>query len=413
MPILKHLTHVTSPTDGLARLGKLHKGTPKQKKMRDGREYETVGRDTDYFRAEFAEEYAHLAADFEQEYGKRPKRLAVMINADTALEALDFWYESWDGKGTLLRRCDGANQAICYNAGTGFHEHNLQCITPQCDCKQVGRMSVVLPALTMTTGVMGTMTVETHSDQDIRTLLARLTTYANLYGTLRGVPLILFRAVRETSAPKTDNKGNRTGERTKIKRAMLDLQVDPDFARNKLMGAMSGAYGGRSLPHAGDVLVAATNVQAALSSGPRRLEAPAQQQPAALPPHWTGDETRWKGFVGWAGKYGMNESDVIQALRNAQGTPIEQPTDFTGDEHTAMGAVIARVCDYILDKIKRWAIKGLTSVEAQTLVRAQATAIAERYHAPVEPETVVLPEIVPDADAHVAAEKDAFEDFPA
>ena len=419
MPIIKHLAQqMNAPIDGLPRLGKFHKGTPKQKKMRDGREYEVVGRDTDHFRVEFAEEYQHLTADFEELYGKRPKRLSVMLNADTALEALDFWYESWDGKGTLLRRCDGATQAICYNATTGFHEQGVACITPQCDCKQTGRMSVVLPDLILATGVMGTITVETHSDQDIRTLLARLTTYANLYGTLRGVPLILQRVMRDTSAPKTDKQGNRTGERTKIKRAMLDIQVDPDFAREKLMAAMSGAYSTRALPHAADVLVASPNAQNALGSGPRRLGAP-QEQPA-LPAHWTADEGRGKGFFAWAAKYGQTPEEALRALTVAAQRPIDALSDFTGHEHLAMGAVMAYACEYKADVIKRWLVKDV-SAEVAEAVRAHALTIAKAYQemtaqpapSPENTAATPTPDITPDADAQSAAAKDAFDIFPA
>lgn len=390
MPIQKFLNTAITTGAGLARIGKLHKGTPKQKKVKDGREYEVVGRDTDYFRIEFAEGYDYLSADFVQLYGEQPKQIPCMLDADTALEALDFWYEDYDSKGTMLHRCDGVNQPVCYNGTTGFYEHNLPCVIGSCSCKQVARLALILPDFIAATGVLGTVTMETHSDQDIRTLIARLTTFANMFGTLRGVPLILVRAPKDTSAPKTDNKGKRTGERTKISRAMIDIKVNPDFARQKLMGALTGQFRSeRALPHSATVVSQADDARLALGSGQRRIDAPAlPHTPAADPapapgPHWTTDEESWKGLLTWAAKYGCNEINVLDALEEAAESPIEARTDWTGDKTRAMGAIIARVCDYKLEKIAKFTIKGLTgdlSDKTQTSIRADATAIAEARH---------------------------------
>lgn len=394
MPIQKYL-NTTSSGSGLARIAKLHKGLPKSKKKResDGKEIEIVGRDTDYFRVVFADGYEHLSADFTQMYGEKPTQLPVMLNADTALEALDFWYEDYDSRGTMLHRCDGVNQAVCYNASTGYYEHNQPCITPSCTCKQVARLELVLPEFTMLTGVMGTITMETHSDQDIRTLIARLTTYANLFGTLRGVPLILYRAKKDTSSPKTDRQGKRTGERVNVTRAMIDIQVDPDFARAKLMGALTGAFNARSLPHmtnhdTSNVVVSPDEARLALSTGPRRIET---EQPADIPQlqsHWTSDTARWKGFLDWAAIYGCSQLDVLDALEAVAEGKIEAPADWTGDELRAMAAVIARVCDYKLDKIAKYTIKKV-GAETQATIRAHAKAMAEAHaQALIEPDEV-------------------------
>jgi hypothetical protein len=422
MPIQKFLNTPITTGTGLERIAKLHKGTPKQKKMKGDREIEVVGRDTDYFRVEFVDGYEYLSADFAQLYGPQPKEIPFMLDADTALEALDFWYEDYDSKGTMLHRCDGVNQPVCYNATTGYHEHNQPCIIGKCSCKQVARLALALPDFIAATGILGTVTMETHSDQDIRTLIARLTTFANMFGTLRGVPLILVRVKKDTSAPKTTRDGVRTGERTKIPRAMIDVRVEPEFARQKLMGALTGQFRTeRALPHA--VVVADENAPLALGSGARRIEAPAlpatpDPTPTPIPgSHWTSDEASWKGFTDWAAMYGCSALDVLDALEETAEAPIEGPADWTGDKTRAMGAIIARVCDYNLEKIAKWRIKGLKeslSDKTQASIRADAKQIAEARHASlmsnVGPDDG-LP--APDPDAAAFAAKDAFDDFPA
>ena len=413
MPIQKFLSTSVNVGAGLARIGKLHKGLPKQKKVKEGREYEVVGRDTDYFRMEFAEGYDHLSADFVQLYGEQPKHLPIMLNADTALEALDFWYEDYNSSGTLLHRCDGVNQPVCYNTTTGFYDQNKPCVIGSCSCKQVARLALVLPEFIAQTGVLGTVTMETHSDQDIRTLIARLTTYANMFGTLRGVPLILFRAKKDTSAPKTDNKGKRTGERVKVPRAMIDIQVDPEFTRTRLMGALTGQYTSRALPHtsnpdASQAVVQEGEARLALGSGQRRIDAPAPQLEQPSVSVWTADAKRWKGFVDWAGVYGMSEHDVFRALEEACEMEINQATDWTGDEISAMAAVIACVCDYKAEKIAKYTIK-VKSQDTQTAVRTRALKIAETRSRSVPEE--IVPNVEPDADAIAFASKDS-EDIP-
>jgi hypothetical protein len=386
MPIEKYLKQSITAGAGLERIAKLHKGTRKQKKVKDGREYEIVGRDTDYFRAEFVEGYEYLAEIFAAMYGEEPKEIPFMLDADTALEALDFWYEDYDSKGTMLHRCDGVNQPVCYNATTGFYEHNKPCVIGSCSCKQVARLALALPEFIAATGVLGTVTMETHADQDIRTLIARLTTFANMFGTLRGVPLILVRVKKDTSAPKTTRDGVRTGDRTKIARAMIDVRVDPEFARQKLMGALTGQFRSeRALPHATEVVVSQDEARLALSSGTRRIKPAALPAPAATPtpaPHWTADEASWKGFIDWAATYGANALDVLDALEEAAPVAIEVPADWTGDKSRAMGAVMARVCDYSLDRISKWNIKSLKgelSAETQKTIRGHATAIAKAH----------------------------------
>lgn len=367
MPIQKYL-NTPAGAAGLERIGKLHKGLPKQKRTSaDGKEYEVVGRDTDYFRVEFVEGYEHLAEDFAALYGSEPKALPFMLDADSALAALDFWYEEYDSHATLLHRCDGVTQAVAYNKGTGFFEHGLPCCVGACKCKQVARLGLIMPDFIQHTGVMGTITMETHSDQDIRTLIARLTTFANLYGTLRGVPFILVRVPRETSAPKTTKDGKRTGERTKVQRAMIDVRVDPDYARSHIARMAASA-------------------RAALPSAPQVPALPAVDVPQLPAPTWASDEKRWKAFIEWTGTYGFKLADVLDALSVSAARPVAGPSDWPWGRDDAMAAVIARVCDYNPARIAKWTIKGVSS-ETAKVIRDIADGIATRHSQPALPET--------------------------
>lgn len=387
MPIDKLMTSQPQAGSGLNRLGKLHKGGEKIKKKRsDQTEYEVVGRDLHHFRMVFAAGYEHLSADFAQMYGAEPTSFPVMLNADTVHEALDAWYEQWDGSGTMLHRCTGTQQAVAYNGKTGFYEHDLPCAMPACSCKEVARLELILPDFIAHTGEMGTITLETHADADIRTLIARLTTFQVMYGTLRGVPLILFRAPREVGAPEV-KEGKRTGKRVKVTRSMIDIKVDPVFAREKLMGALTGAFGNRSLPHASSVVVSQEQAAPALGSGQKRIGTDEQQTitpqlpaQASSPLHWTAEEKSWSGFIKWSSLYGYDEPAVLRALEEVVRHDIKTPTAWTGDKVLAMAAIIALAAGYDAKTIDKYAIKGITSEETVALIRADAKTIAEARH---------------------------------
>lgn len=301
---------------GLPRIGKFHKGTPKiQKVGKDGKRYETVGTDTDYFRVSFNEGYEVYQRDFEAIYGKQPRSLLVKFNASTVSEVFDFWREEWDAAETLLHRCDGKEQAITYNRSTGYFEQNQHlCAAPRCGCVPVARLEVILPEFFEATGVLGTFTLETHSEQDIRVLYARLTSFQVLLGgSFKGIPLYLYREKRETGAPEVkmvdgDNgkkQAQRTGKRLKVTRAMIDINIAPDFIKTNLSPALIGtAFSTISpafeAPKEHPVLVAAVHrgdaARLALGSGQKRLgqnmpETPAQEAvekaaPAKSKPDW-------------------------------------------------------------------------------------------------------------------------------
>lgn len=383
MPIDKFMIEKPQAGSGLPRLGKLHKGGEKTKKTRkDGKVVEVVGRDLSYFRMVFAEGYEHLSADFAQMYGAEPTSFPVMFNGDTVHDVLDAWYEEWDGSGTMFHRCTGTHQAVCYNPKTGFYDHNQPCVMPACRCKEVARLELIFPDFIAHTGEMGTITLETHAEADIRTLIARLSSFQANYGTLRGVPMILFRATRQVSAPKIQD-GQRTGERVKVSRAMIDIKIDPTFAKERLMGALNGSYSSRALPHASGVVVSQDEAPRALGSGVKRIASDVPQLAAPAiehEPHWTAVPDRWNGFLSWAALYGFNEAQVLRALEEPVQRDIKTPTDWTDDKTLAMAAIIAMAAGYDAAKIDTYEIKGISSSKAVALIRADAKAITEARH---------------------------------
>ncbi len=351
---------------GLPRIGKFHKGLPKeQKKRADGSLYEVVGRDTDYFRVEFTEGYEYLAPLFKDLYGKQPRSIPVKLNADTVGQCFDFWREEWDGAGTLLHRCDGKEQVVTYNRSTGFFEQNKHlCAAPACKCASVARLELILPEFFELTGVLGTFTLETHSEQDMRTLYARLSSFQAMVGSLRGLPLHLYREKRSTGAPKIDKQGKRTGERVKVPRAMLDIQLAPDFVKENLIPALaSTAFSTISpmfeKPTQHPLLVAAVHqgdkAQLALSSGPKRLTMAAPLPDATPSPDTTPspDSTpspdkpakdkkpAWWNYVLGTASAGMSESDLNDLRKAVKGLLAEDKLTAQMSEKEAYDTVIA------------------------------------------------------------------------
>jgi hypothetical protein len=349
----------TPSGSGLPRIGKFHKGLPKEVKTRaDGSTYEIVGRDTDYFRVTFTEGYEYLAPLFKQEYGAKPRSLPVKINADTVQECFDFWREEWDGAGTLLHRCDGKQQVVTYNKRTGFFEQNQHlCAAPACKCASVARLELILPEFFELTGVLGTFTLETHSEQDMRTLYARLSSFQAMVGSLRGLPLHLYREKRSTGAPKIE-KGQRTGERVKVARAMLDIQIAPDFVKENLIPALaSTAFSTISpmfeKPTQHPLLVAAVHqggsAHLALGSGAKRLALAAPVAPAVAPspdmtpsPDTPNGETKpsWWNAVIKTAAAGMSDADYADLRKSVKALLKDGQLSFQMSEKEAYDAVI-------------------------------------------------------------------------
>ncbi|MCI0348143.1 MAG: hypothetical protein L0Z53_01850 [Acidobacteriales bacterium] len=360
------------------RIAKLHKGEPKR--IKGGREI--VGRDQEHFRIVFEPEFEYLMPAWENLYGAKPMEFSpVVLSAKTTDEALDFWQEEWDAAETLLHRCDGKFQQTWYDRRTGYYSKaQVACAVGECKCTPVGRMNLLFPEFIVETGVIGYISVETGSLEDIRTIRDRLRAIEASLGTLSGVHLKFGRARRRVSRPEVKN-GERTGKRMKTTASMLYLLPTPEFAKNVLLPVLLG------------------KVQPARAEIPTHLEVPTQiDTETARKLLGTGGGVRrigntngeqpqtwwvdfWPKFAARAlEKFDLQESQLLDALNNAVDYDVLYPLDWNDSQVVAVGAMIAYLADYDAASVGSIVAQGDFSLDA----RNEALAITKRYGETVE-----------------------------
>lgn len=212
----------------LPRFGKLRKGAEKP----DNR----IGRDLDYLRLTLEPEYEEkIRPAFERLFGKEPTELHnVLIAADSAATAFDYWYEEW-AHAKLVKRCDGDEIVLSWNeAEQRSDDTHYECT---CDplnraCSQKGTMDIVIPGLCEATGLWGTLTLLTSSIYDVVALAG----YMRVAGAFMlkipqiafwSVPFTIGRAMRKV--PVTIN-----GKRSIKPMSLLYAQIEPDFNQQVL-----------------------------------------------------------------------------------------------------------------------------------------------------------------------------------
>lgn len=209
-------------------IGKLRKGGAKRQNA-NGKEI--MGQDLNYFR--FVSEDAAAAQAFAAYYGQEPTSINVLMPYRTADENFNAWLEEYRAGG-MLRRCDGQTCSFHRDANGAANTTPIPCVRVQgqpCNCKAVGRLSVIIPELARLAWVM----VETHSLYDIMQLTENLQAAEVLRGSLQGIPFILSRRDREISTP--DGKGGRA-RRTK---SLLFLEPDPSWVQRQLAAVQYAA----------------------------------------------------------------------------------------------------------------------------------------------------------------------------
>ena len=174
-------------------IGKLRKGGEKQTNAKGK---EVMGRDLDHFR--FTTDDADAATAFGAYYGAEPKAINVFLPYATTDENFQAWLEEYRAGG-LVRRCDGET-CVFQRDAKGIAVTMPTPCSKSCGCKQVGRLSVIVPELVR----MAYVTVETHSVYDIIQLTENLQAAQAMRGDLRGIPFILSRREREISTPTGD-----------------------------------------------------------------------------------------------------------------------------------------------------------------------------------------------------------------
>lgn len=219
-----------NPTAGLIEIARLYKG---DEKPQDGKR---PGKDLTYFRVEFAPEHESARATWEELYGKEPTEFSnVFLAGNSADEAFSAWNEEWNGSGTLLHRCDGETQVRWWNASAGVYSTSRIACSTRCECKETGRLKLIMPELWDVLGIPCYVSVTTHSKYDIIALDSHLRMIERMYGVLWGVPFVFGRALREVSIPNPQQ----VGKRMKVNKSLLYLRVTSDFTQKRLLPLLS------------------------------------------------------------------------------------------------------------------------------------------------------------------------------
>lgn len=226
------------PGEGFPRIGKLHKGAARtEADLNKNR----PGKDLGHFRMTFEPQFEHLEPLWNELYGEQPEVFdPVYVYGETVDAAFDYWKEEWTAT-KLLHRCDGDEQTLHFDSATGnYVRAKVGCAAPSCQCKPVGRLSLLLPDFADASGVLGVILAETHSIHDIIELHRTLTRIHSLTGTLMGIPFRFGRAPEKISVPKSKG-AQRTGERMNVEKSLFYLHVNERYTRQYFLPALASA----------------------------------------------------------------------------------------------------------------------------------------------------------------------------
>lgn len=183
-------------TNGAAfpRIGELRKGGEKTDPKRPGP-------DLTYFR--FTSQNTAVAQKFTAVYGNQPQGINIFLPYATTDENFEAWQEEW-GAGSLKHRCDGEHVVMIQRNGEYVQPAPGTVKCPG-NCKQVGRLKVIIPEL----GRLAYVVALTTSIWDITEVHGNLAAYEALRGDLRGIPFVLSRVPRMISTPTKDGRVRR------------------------------------------------------------------------------------------------------------------------------------------------------------------------------------------------------------
>lgn len=211
----------------LPKLGTIRKGDVKTDPKKPGK-------DLDYFR--FDTEDAEAKAIFEAVYGQKPRTIRVVLPYNTVGENWDAWKEHWVAS-SLKHRCNGEKTVIWQDKNGNYVTDPDKQIKCPGGCKQVGRLTVLLPELKRWSAV----TVLTTSIHDIIELQGNLDSLGGEKGNVRGIPLLLRRVQREVSTPRDG------GKKARVKKWLLNIEAQPqwfDIALSAAENAARALHGG-------------------------------------------------------------------------------------------------------------------------------------------------------------------------
>jgi hypothetical protein len=223
------------------RLGKLRKGGERIKKVKNGREYFTFGKDLDHFR--FTSEHGNqdIAAVFRSAFGDAPRVVQVYLPYKTPAENFPTWCEIWDASG-LVHRCDGETMTL-WREGPKLVSGTKPCAGGHKDGDYrndaVGRLSVIIPEL-IEAGHVGYVVMETHGKNDCANITSVLQA---VYDTtprqdLRGIAFNLRRSLENISVP---GWGERSEQRSRADKWLVRIEPVADWTRLALEAAKQSA----------------------------------------------------------------------------------------------------------------------------------------------------------------------------
>lgn len=215
---IKNLTDRQTIKPRLPRIGKLRKGgemveTGKKDKL--GKDIKKYGPDLNHFR--FTSDNPDVLSAFHSVYGDNPQFINVITFYDTVEENFPSWIECWDASG-LLFRSDGENWVV-WREGSEYKRGKKPHIDHE-DQFEVGRFEFLIPEL-LHLGFVGTITMETHSNHDLRNITAVLMAAEN-QRSLKGASFVLRRVEQEISAP---GWGDRSDKRSIVKKWLVRLEA--------------------------------------------------------------------------------------------------------------------------------------------------------------------------------------------
>jgi len=207
MPI-KGLTDRASLKPRLPRLGKLRKGGEKTANK--------PGPDLDHFR--FTSDNPEVVEAFIAAYGDTPRIINCVMFYDTVEENFDSWVEAWDATG-MIYRSDKENYLI-WRDGDKYSKTPKPHIDTD-DQFEVGRLTILVPEL-IEAGFVGTVTMETHSNNDLRNITSSLYAAEAQGKGLRGTRFLLKRVQESIGTP---GFGKTAGKRTRTNKWLVKLEL--------------------------------------------------------------------------------------------------------------------------------------------------------------------------------------------
>lgn len=133
----------------------------------------TGGAPLDYFTLTPDPGFEVIGTAFTKRFGEAPGLLRVMLASSTIRAGLESWMEEWNVAG-MVHRCNGVQQSV-YRRQNRLIKGAAKCAAPQCKCKQVLRMALVLPDLVMEVWSFGYVVLVLPEESDIAGITASIT----------------------------------------------------------------------------------------------------------------------------------------------------------------------------------------------------------------------------------------------